>query len=175
VKAKICACGRSMAGHASMCWTCFKNSGLAGRPLTKPLLGNFRIDDATECWNWIGHKNNMGYGVITYRGKQRLAHRVVAALYLGLDIENLSIKGLHRCDNPPCINRKHLFFGTQADNMKDAQKKRRLAGQELTHCKHGHPFSSENTYIYRGRHCRTCHAQLTLRRYHEKREACGLE
>ena len=26
-----------------------------------------------------------------------------------------------------------------------------------THCKHGHPFSEENTYLWRGtRHCRAC-------------------
>ena len=37
-------------------------------------------------------------------------------------------KGLcvcHRCDNPPCVNPDHLFVGTNLDNTKDRNQKKR--------------------------------------------------
>lgn len=34
--------------------------------------------------------------------------------------------------------------------------------RERTHCKHGHPWTAKNTYIYRGRrNCRPCHNAVT--------------
>lgn len=34
----------------------------------------------------------------------------------------------HRCDEPRCVNFDHLFLGTQAENIRDAAAKGRLAG-----------------------------------------------
>ena len=33
---------------------------------------------------------------------------------------------LHTCDNPPCVNPKHLFIGSQKDNIADAHSKGRM-------------------------------------------------
>jgi len=37
---------------------------------------------------------------------------------------------LHRCDNPACVNPKHLFIGTQQDNLLDMKLKGRNAKGE---------------------------------------------
>ncbi len=77
-----------------------------------------------ECWEWTAGKHKDGYGHLKVQGKMKLAHRVVISL-LGCDIpEGLQV--LHHCDNPPCVNPKHLFFGTHDDNMKDKAKKCRV-------------------------------------------------
>lgn len=81
-------------------------------------------DEATDCWIWIGGKVKVGYGIMRNEdGNKELAHRVSYRLFIS-DFD-ADLRVLHRCDNPACVNPKHLFLGTQSDNMKDMWNKQR--------------------------------------------------
>lgn len=71
------------------------------------------------CWEWVGATISKGYGMI---GRE-LAHRVSYQLFVGEIPSGLFV--LHRCDNRSCVNPKHLFLGTNTDNMQDMLTKNR--------------------------------------------------
>lgn len=73
-----------------------------------------------DCWPWLGGCDRDGYGML---GKKR-AHRVSYTLECGPIGPGLLIR--HRCDNPPCVNPRHLLVGTQKDNSRDAVERRRI-------------------------------------------------
>lgn len=102
-----------------------------GRP-TKPIKERFlsKIEKTKSCWNWIGSIDKYGYGYIKLKtGKHRKAHRLSYEIFIGKIPENLFV--CHTCDNPKCVNPKHLFVGSARDNMKDAiNKKRALIGEK---------------------------------------------
>ena len=95
-------------------------------PSNREKLQRYVVDGKTGCWNWIGSKNQLGYGIVVLAGlsKNIAAHRLSLALYKGFD-PNSDLNVLHRCDNPSCINPDHLFVGDAFDNMADMMEKGR--------------------------------------------------
>lgn len=78
------------------------------------------------CWPFTASRNEDGYGGF-WDGERRVkAHRFAWELAHGPIPDGLDV--LHHCDNPPCCNSesdKHLFLGTNADNIADMVAKGR--------------------------------------------------
>lgn len=99
-------------------------------PLNEKVIARFwkRVDKRgpDECWEWLASRNNCGYGQIGVNSRPVIASRVSWEIHHGLIPDDLWV--LHKCDNPPCVNPKHLFLGTHQDNMDDMDRKGRRRG-----------------------------------------------
>lgn len=81
----------------------------------------------------MGSIQSKGYGCLGFKcadgvNRRFLAHRIAWMLTTGQPLLP-EIQICHHCDNRPCCNPRHMFAGTQSDNMQDAVRKGHMSGE----------------------------------------------
>lgn len=78
-----------------------------------------------DCLVWPFARNAQGYGIVSSAEYgTTLVHRLAFRLANGRYPDPC---GLHKCDNPPCYNPRHIFEGTITDNNRDMLAKGRCS------------------------------------------------
>lgn len=95
-------------------------AGMFWRRLTpdRELMATEVGGEDDRCWEWEGATNSRGYGVIRWRGKLTLTHRLALRLTLGRPLRRGKLV-LHACHNRRCCNPAHLSEGTASRNQFD--------------------------------------------------------
>jgi hypothetical protein len=105
-----------------------------------------------ECMEWLGSYSGQ-YPSIRHNGKTYRGNRLSLMLSTGESGEGFW--ALHKCDNPKCINPKHLYWGTPWENVRDVHERNRRKTKD--HCRYGHKIAGENIRLANGyKVCRTC-------------------
>ena len=81
-----------------------------------------------ECWMWTGTTNTRGYGVDYLGGGLSMLMHRMSLILNGQAAADAALCALHRCHVPACVNPKHLYWGTRAENAADKV----AAGRALT-------------------------------------------
>ena len=99
------------------------------RPLAERFWRSVERRGPDECWPWTAYRLRTGYGLIRIRGKQHPATHAAWELHSGKPVPD-GMCLLHRCDNPPCVNPRHLRLGTHGENMLEMAAKGRASKGE---------------------------------------------
>ena len=83
----------------------------------KRFWGHIDIKSEDECWEWKIFTTPKGYGQFQANRCTYKSHRLAYYLTYGKIPEDLYI--CHKCNNRKCCNPKHLYAGTQKENVQD--------------------------------------------------------
>lgn len=131
------------------------------------------------CIYYTGAINADGYARVVVDGESTPAHRAAYEHFVGpipegmtLDHECHNLSGcnmVHDCLHRRCVNPEHLMAKPHRNNLLASPNTQASINAAKTHCKRGHEFTPENTYLNSrgGRVCRECqrhHAEAYRRR-----------
>lgn len=116
-----------------------------------------KIHKSDGCWEYIQVPENTGYGRITTVidgiTVRDYIHRIAYKLYKGPIPKGYEID--HLCRNRICANPDHLEAVPSRVNWLRGKSIQAIY-HKATHCRHGHEYTPENTYIIPCSGKRTC-------------------
>lgn len=152
-----------------------RHQDYARRPEKERFWEKVEVGGPDDCWIWTGSRLPRGYGLFGgWRDGQWVricAHRWSYEHHVDLIPEGMTIDHIV-CNNPPCVNPRHLKVATQIDNsMRGSSPPAENARK--THCANGHEFTPENTYVWTNGHrtCKTCNRERKRKPSREKEVA----
>lgn len=79
-----------------------------------PAQLRIHINPLTGCWEWIGSRNDDGYGIAWTDGRTQSAHRAIWSLFVGPIGEGMTLD--HLCRFRCCVNPTHLEEVSSPEN-----------------------------------------------------------
>jgi hypothetical protein len=123
-----------------------------------------RVQKEEGCWCWAGPISVQGYARLKVDGRPIIAHRLSYEIARGEIPTGYHVH--HDCHNKACVNPDHLVALPASDHAVLSNKGTRKP-RNLTHCKHGHEMTPENSYTWKNmRRCKTCNTEAQWRRRH---------
>jgi hypothetical protein len=85
-----------------------------------------KVDKGPGCWEWTGSRRPSGHGQFVGDHRKAISASTYSLmLHLGYPPPE-GTETCHRCDNPPCVNPRHLYYGTRQNNIDDAWARGRM-------------------------------------------------
>ena len=130
IHSKVCAyihCQKTFTTKESKQACCSRSCALRHKQPHTPeaikayMLANVDVpSDPDACWLWKGHiVKKSGYGQACFEGKHPQAHRASYEIFVGPIPDGLHILHALHCPHRHCINPRHLYAGTNVQNMAD--------------------------------------------------------